>query len=161
MCAHTDSKTGYLTAEYIWGTFWLVPPPPIPQVHRGGCYREKFFLIFSQIPLSTRSDYTSILIFIFLIFARNLSEVWIEIFFLFFQSRLTRFKFLDISHEFRFFCLSNIINYRFDSHTSFARYYLDYDFWLRFWFSTRIFYFLDSFFLSSISTCFSIVDYTL
>ena len=42
-------------------------------------------------------------------------------FFLFFQSRLTRFKFLDISHEFRFFGLSNI-NYRFNSLQVFSRY---------------------------------------
>ena len=39
------AKTGYLPAEYIPLTFWLVPPPPIPQVDGGGCYREKFFLI--------------------------------------------------------------------------------------------------------------------
>ena len=99
ICVRTQiAKTEYLPAEYIRGTFWLVPPPPFPQVDGGGCYREKFFLI------------------LFLTFAHNLSEVWIEniifwilhslfllrIFFLFFQSRLTRFKFLDISHEFRF-----------------------------------------------------------
>ena len=36
----------YLPAEYIPPTFLTrTPPPPIPQVHRGGCYREKFFLI--------------------------------------------------------------------------------------------------------------------
>ena len=40
------AKTGYLPAEYIPPTFWLVPPPPFPQVHRGGCYREKFFYFF-------------------------------------------------------------------------------------------------------------------
>ena len=39
------AKTGYLPAEYIPPTFWLVPPPPFPQVDGGGCYREKFFLI--------------------------------------------------------------------------------------------------------------------
>ena len=37
------AKTWYLPAEYIPHTFWLVPPPPFPQVDGGGCYREKFF----------------------------------------------------------------------------------------------------------------------
>ena len=47
-CVRTQiAKTGYLPAEYIPHTFWLVPPPPFAQVHRGGCYREKFFLFFS------------------------------------------------------------------------------------------------------------------
>ena len=56
------AKTEYLPAEYIWGTFLTrTPPPPFPQVHRGGCYREKF--IFFLNPLSTRSNYTSIFIF--------------------------------------------------------------------------------------------------
>ena len=40
------AKTWYLPAEYIPPTFWLVPPPPFPQVDGGGCYREKFFFIF-------------------------------------------------------------------------------------------------------------------
>ena len=68
---------GYLPAEYIPPTFLTrTPPPPIPQVDGGGCYREKFFLIF-----------------IFLIFARNLSEVWIEIIFFEFY---TRYSYLEI-----------------------------------------------------------------
>lgn len=40
------AKTGYLPAEYIPPTFDSRHPPPLPQVHRGGCYREKFFLFF-------------------------------------------------------------------------------------------------------------------
>ena len=39
------AKTAHLPAEYIPPTFWLVPPPPFPQVDTGGCYRENFFLI--------------------------------------------------------------------------------------------------------------------
>ena len=51
------AKTGYLTAEYMWGTFSTrTPPPPFAQVDGGGCYREKFFIFF-QIPLSYSSDF--------------------------------------------------------------------------------------------------------
>ena len=47
ICVRTHrAKTGYLSAEYIPPTFWLVPPPPFAQVDGGGCYREKFFLFF-------------------------------------------------------------------------------------------------------------------
>ena len=87
------AKTGYLPAEYIPLAFWLVPPPPIPQVHRGGCYREKFFLFFCDFVLIR-------------IHTRFYSEYL-----------------------------------RFNSFI-FARYYLDYDFWLFFWFSTRNFNFI-------------------
>ena len=61
------AKAGYLPAEYIPPIFLTcTPPPPIPQVDGGGCYREKFFL------------------FLFLWFARNLSGLCIEnIFFIF------------------------------------------------------------------------------
>ena len=65
------AKTEYLPAEYILGYFLTrTPPPSFAQVDDGGCYREKFFLIF-----------------IFQIFARNLSEVWIEIIFFEFYTR--------------------------------------------------------------------------
>ena len=99
MCAHIGQNRHIYPPSIFRLHFRLVPPPPIPQVHRGGCYREKFFLIlfflilarylvngflrlnnffiFFLNPLSTRSNYTSIFIF-FLIFARNLSEVGIE-----------------------------------------------------------------------------------
>ena len=40
------AKTAHLPAEYIPPTFWLVPPPPFPQVDGGGCYRENFFYFF-------------------------------------------------------------------------------------------------------------------
>ena len=65
--------------------------------------------------------------------------------FFIFQSRLTRFKFLDISQGFRFFGLSNI-NYRFDS----IQVLLDI-------YSFVILVFASEFILASISTCFSIV----
>ena len=68
------AKTEYLPAEYIPPTFSTrTPPTPIPQVDGGGCYREKFFLIF-----------------IFLIFARNLRMVGLRIFFEFY----TRYSYL-------------------------------------------------------------------
>ena len=59
-----------------------------------------------------------------------------EKFFLFFQSRLTRFKFLDIFHEFRFFWFIQYNKLSFWLVTSFARYllvwfryiFLDYNF---------------------------------
>ena len=89
LCSHTYGKIGTFTAEYILATFSTRTPPPLfAQVHRGGCYREKFFLI---------------------------------LFFRFSYSISTRILFF---YFFRFsFWLSNI-NYRFDSHTSFAWYLL-------------------------------------
>ena len=57
------AKTWYLPAEYIPPTFWLVPPPPIPQVDGGGCYREKFFLILFFV-----SPIWFLLVFYFFIF---------------------------------------------------------------------------------------------
>ena len=62
------AKTEYLPAEYIPLAFLTRTPPPFAQVDGGGCYREKFFLIF-----------------IFLIFARNLRMSGLRIFFYFFR----------------------------------------------------------------------------
>ena len=61
MCAHIGQNRDIYPPSIFRLHFWLVPPPPFGQVDMEGCYREKFFLIF-----------------IFPIFARNLSEVWIE-----------------------------------------------------------------------------------
>ena len=59
-----------------------------------------------------------------------------KIFFIF-QSRLTRFKFLDISQGFRFFWFIQYkLSFRLD--TSFARYLLVCDSRIRFWIYTRI-----------------------
>ena len=47
LCAHTDSKNGIFTRRvYSAYIFDSIPPPPIPQVDDGGCYREKFFIFF-------------------------------------------------------------------------------------------------------------------
>ena len=84
VCAHIGQNRHIYPPSIFRLHFWLVPPPPFAQVDGVGCYREKFFLIF-LISLSTRSDYTLILIFIFLIFARNLRMSGLRIiFFIFF-----------------------------------------------------------------------------
>ena len=99
ICVRTQiAKTAHLQPSIFRLLFDSRHPPPIPQVHRGGCYRENFFI---------------------------------------FQSRLTRFKFLDISQGFRFFWFIQYkLSFRLD--TSFARYLLVYDSRIRFWIYTRI-----------------------
>ena len=122
------AKTGYLPPSIFRLHFWLVPPPPFAQVDGGGCYREKFFLIF-----------------IFQILARIHRMSGLRIFFLF--SRFSH----SISTRILFFYFSDfrlvypILGFQLNSFTEylrfnlfiFARYYLDYDSWLRFWISTR------------------------
>ena len=61
------AKTAHLPAEYIPPTFWLVPPPPFAQVDGGGCYREKFFLIFYFFVSPIRF----LLVFYFFIFSKH------------------------------------------------------------------------------------------
>ena len=63
------AKSAHLPAEYIPPTFWLVPPPPFPQVDGGGLLSRK---IFSN--------------FIFLILARYLVNGFLRLnnFFIFF-----------------------------------------------------------------------------
>ena len=47
LCAHTDRKNGTFTRRVYTGYILTrTPPPPFPQVHRGGCYLEKFFSFF-------------------------------------------------------------------------------------------------------------------
>ena len=102
LCAHTYGKIGTFTAEYIPPPFWLVPPPPFPQVDGGGCYREKFFiffLIFVWILVSTLFFRLS-----YLIISTRLKFV-ILYSILFFRLSIvsTRYKLsLDIHHLFRF-----------------------------------------------------------
>ena len=99
VCAHIGQKRHIYPPGIFRLHFWLVPPPPFAQVHRGGCYREKFFYFFRVVQLDSSSS-------IFL-----MSFV---------------------------FCLSNIINYRFDSHASFTQYLLVCDSRIRLWILTRI-----------------------
>ena len=98
--------------------FDSIPPPPFAQVDGGGCYREKFFYFF-LIPLSTRPDYTSILIF-----ARNLMNGFLpQIIFLVLYS----FDYdLDLLHI--------VVNYGFDYNFGFCIF--------RFYISTRILIFI-------------------
>ena len=130
MCAHIGQKRHIYPPSIFRLQFWVVPPPPFPQVHRGGCYREKFFSFFwlrFRILFFFWFHYQLVLIilrFLFFRFSLVISEVWIEIIFLFFVSPIRFLLVFYFFYFFRFsFWLSNI-NYRFDSHTSFAWYLL-------------------------------------
>ena len=155
------AKTGYLSAEYIPPTFWLVPPPPFAQVDGGGCYRENFFY-FSDFVL----DFYFFLISLIFIecldweyFSRLSYSIPTRIlFFYFFYSRLDScfdsvfqtilFNYFD-SIKVRHLILDSIFRniHRFDS----IQVLLDI-------YSFVILVFASEFILASISTCFSIVD---
>ena len=113
------AKTGYLPAEYIPHTFWLVHPPPIPQVDGGGCYREKFFIF---------SDFVIILVWFWLSNYRLIVSIFnISIFTRFgyaWLSSSTRLISLDIPclffvifSSYRFRLVSALQILRFDSST--------------------------------------------
>ena len=74
MCAHIGQNRDIYRRVYM-GYILTRTPSPFSAGSSWGAAIEKNFFYFLN-PLSTRSDYTSV--FIFLIFARNLSEVWIE-----------------------------------------------------------------------------------
>ena len=74
MCAHIGQNRDIYRRVYTGYIFDSIPPPPIPQVDGGGCYREKFFFDFYF------SD-----------FARNLRMVGLRIFFEFY----TRYSYLE------------------------------------------------------------------
>ena len=146
MCAHIGQKRHIYPPSIFRLHFWLVPPPPIPQVHRGGCYRENFFLIlfFSFLPFYFYSY------FIFLFFSDfRLDSCFDSVF------QIILFNYFD-SIKIRHLILDFIFRtpYRLNSHTSFRSIFTR----LRFSYSLLIF---DSFLLASISTCFSIADSTL
>ena len=107
----------YLPAEYVPPTFWLVPHPPFPQVDGGGCYREKFFLIF--------------------IFFRFSYSIPTRIsFFYFFKTLLQLVKFsLGIPYQ----LLSFLVLYSFDYDFEFTSY--RWELWLRYNFSISYFRF--------------------
>ena len=52
MCAHIRQNRHIYPPSIYWLHFDSIPPPPIPQVDDGGCYREKFFLILFFLILS-------------------------------------------------------------------------------------------------------------
>ena len=133
MCAHIGQNRHIYPPSIFRIHFDSWHPSPFCAGSSWGCYREKFFLILFFLV----SPILFLLVFYFFIFS---------------DFRLV--------YPILGFWLNSFSEYlRFNSFI-FARHYLDYDFWPRFWFSTRIFYFLDSFLLASISTCFSIVDST-
>ena len=68
MCAHIGQNRDVYPPGIYGVHLDSIPPPPFAQVDGGGCYREKFFLIF-----------------IFLIFARNLRISGLRIIFFIFQ----------------------------------------------------------------------------
>ena len=113
------ANLAYLPAEYIWGTFWLVHPSPFSAGWRWGLLSRIIFYFFRfSYSISTRI-----------------------LFFLFFSD----FRLVSPILGFR---LNSFTEYlRFNSFI-FARYYLDYDFWLRFRFSTRIFFIFSTRFYS-------------
>ena len=156
------AKTGYLSAEYIPPTFWLVPPPPFAQVDGGGCYREKFFLFFwLRFGFLFFSDFAHIhrmfglrIFFSFILF--DFYSYFIFLFFLFSFGFLFRLCFSDYpifnyfdSIKVRHLILDSIFRniHRFDS----IQVLLDI-------YSFVILVFASEFILASISTCFSIVD---
>ena len=145
ICVRTHiAKTWYFMPSIYRHLFDSIPPPPFSAGWHGGCYREKFFIFSESIINSFWLYFDSDFIFSFLLF-----DFYSYFIFLFF-----RFS----------FWLSNI-NYRFDSHTSFAWYllvwfryiFLDYNFG----FCVFRLIFTRWILLASISTCFSIADSTL
>ena len=165
------TKSAHLTAEYIPPTFLTRTPSPFCAGWRWGLLSRKIFSNFIFLILS-RNLVNGFLrlnnFFIFFWIHYQLVLIILRFWFYFFVSpiRFLLVFYFFIFSDFRLvypilgFWLNSFSEYlRFNSFI-FARHYLDYDFWPRFWFSTRIFYFLDSFLLASISTCFSIVDST-
>ena len=142
MRAHR-AKSAHLPPSIFRLHFWLDTPSPYSAGWRWGLLSRKIFYFFLN-PLSTRSNYTSIFIF-FQILARIHRMPGLRIFFLF--SRFSH----SISTRILFFYFSDfrlvypILGFQLNSFTEylrfnlfiFARYYLDYDSWLRFWISTR------------------------
>ena len=49
MCAHIGQNRHIYRRVYTGYIFDSIPPPPFPQVDGGGCYRENFFLFFSEL----------------------------------------------------------------------------------------------------------------
>ena len=138
MCAHIGQKR-HIYPPSIYGVYFdSYTLPLLRRFTVGAAIEKNFFLIF-----------------IFLIFARNLRMSVLKLFFLFFRffySISTRILFFLFFSDFRLvspilgFQLNSFSEYlRFNSFI-FARYYLDCDFWLFFWFSTRIFIFSTRFY---------------
>ena len=124
------AKTEYLPPSIFRLHFWLVPPPPFAQVHRGGCYREKFFLILFFFVSPIRF----LLVFYFFIFSDfRLDSCFDSVFQIILFNYFDSIKIRHLILDFIFQTLR-----RFDSHTSFTQYLLVCDSRIHFWFSTHI-----------------------
>ena len=113
-CVRTQiAKTEYLPAEYIPLIFLTRTPSPFCAGWRWGLLSRKIFFDF-------------------------FSDSIINSFWLYFDSYFI-FSDFRLVYPILGFQLNSFTEYpRFNSFI-FARYYLDYDFWLRFWFSTRFY----------------------
>ena len=151
------AKTGYLPAEYIPPTFWLVPPPPYSAGWRWGLLSRKFFsFLFFDFRSFTEClywnyfflNFTLVILtpnnFLFFRFSYSISTR--ILFFYFFKTLLQLVKFsLGIPYQ----LLSFLVLYSFDYDFEFTSY--RWELWLRYNFSISYFRFW-------ISPCFSIVD---
>lgn len=153
VCAHIGQKRHIYPPSINRLLIDSIPPPPIPQVHRGGCYREKFFLFlfFSDFARIHRMFGLRIF-FLFLLF--DFYSYFIFLFFLFsfgfrFDSvfQIILFNYFD-SIKVRHLILDSVFRniHRFDS----IQVLLDI-------YSFAILVFASEFLLASILTCFSIV----
>ena len=147
------AKTAHLPAEYIPPTFWLVPPPPFPQVDDGGLLSRKIFLIFIFQILARIHRMSGLRIFF--LFSRFSHSISTRIlFFLFFSDSVIILVWFWLS-DYRL--IVSIFNISIFTRFGYA--------WLSS--STRLIFaryslsVLRYIFLVSISTCFSIADSTL
>ena len=130
------AKTWYLPAEYISPTFLTRTPSPFCAGSSWGLLSRKIFYFFLN-PLSTRSDYTSILILFFRFRYRTRFDCWFDsrfiLVWLWFRIYFISFTIFDSDYNLGFCVFDSIFR------LIFTRWIL----------------------LASISTCFSIADSTL
>ena len=106
VCAHIGQNRDIYPPSIFRLHFWLVPPPPIPQVHRGGCYREKFFsFLFSRF---SHSISTRILFFYFFWFSFGFFDIRFSVKLVYIRSILSRLRFLTSLLNFDSFFLVSI-----------------------------------------------------
>ena len=137
------AKSGYLPAEYIPHTFWLVTPLPFLRRFIVGAAIEKNFFWFYFFVSPIRFLLVFYFFYFFLIF------VWILVSTLFF-----RLSYLIISTRLKFVILYSILFFRLSVVLTRIQVSLNI-------YSFAILVFTSDFRLASISTCFSIVYSTL
>ena len=156
MRAHR-AKSAHLPPSIYWLHFDSYPLPLFPQVHRGGCYREKFFFIFIfWFSLVHRMSVLKLFFWILhslflprIIFYFFVSPIRFLLVFYFFYFFKTLFQLVKFSLGIPYQLLSFLVLYSFDYGFEFTSY--RWELWLRYNFSISYFRFW-------ISTCFSIVD---